>query len=164
MEPRVLGEFGSFRGHPLEYVARQRVEELRSFGAHAATLRLVRLHEAGLLELMDDLPEDRARPAPSMVGSAAPVALPSVFGAQSLDADVSLEIDLPQHRGTPQIPPIDLRGRSLLVNPGLGERRPRGRCDGIASPQLDGQLRKKRRRRYIVRVGHEVARPPSRGI
>lgn len=103
---------------------------LAGLGDAAATLLLILLKDANLLEGLDDLAVDGARGVDVVGGTRATVLGGTVDLAKTADTDGLAEVDVAGDRGGADVEPVNVLGGQLLGRAGL---------DGV-DPTRDGQL------------------------
>jgi hypothetical protein len=96
----------------------------------AATLLLVVLNDANLLEGLEDLAVNRAGGVDVVRGTVATVLGGTVDAAETADTDGLAEVDVTSHGGGADVEPVNVLGRELLGDTSL---------DGI-DPTRNGQL------------------------
>ena len=92
---------------------------LAGLGDAAATLLLVLLNDANLLEGLEDLAVDGAGGVDVVGGTVAAVLGGTVDAAETADTDGLAEVDVTGHGGGADVEPVNVLGRELLGNTSL---------------------------------------------
>lgn len=92
---------------------------LAGLGDAAATLLLVMLNDANLLEGLEDLAVDGAGGVDVLGGTAATVAGGTMDLAETADTDSLAEVNVAGDRGGTDVVPVNVLGRELLGNTSL---------------------------------------------